>query len=166
MSSAHSRRNVLRGISAGAVVVGWSAVTGSWVTAEAASGQASTVAPLPPLDGVLETSPAVLGEFSKDWGGFVTASPKAVLRTSSVQDVVKIVKIATRHRTPIIPYSGGTSLEGQFVGVRALRPPFTPLLLNKCAQSEIGSICVDVSRMDKIIAIHGPFAIVLVSQRL
>ncbi|VDC07738.1 unnamed protein product [Peniophora sp. CBMAI 1063] len=60
----------------------------------------------------------------------------AVVYPSSTDDVVKIVKIATRHKTPIIPYSGGTSLEGQFVG------------------SEVGSICVDVSRMDKIIAIH------------
>lgn len=94
MSSAHSRRNILRGIGTGAVVVGWSAVTGSWVTAEASSAQASTVTPLPPLDGVLETSPAVLSEFSKDWGGFITASPQAVLRTSSVQDVVKIVNYA------------------------------------------------------------------------
>jgi cytokinin dehydrogenase len=94
MSSAHSRRNILRGIGAGAVVVGWSAVTGSWVTAEAGTAQASTVAALPPLDGILETSPAVLSEFSKDWGGFITASPQAVLRTSSVQDVVKIVNYA------------------------------------------------------------------------
>ncbi|MET0235485.1 MAG: FAD-binding protein [Kibdelosporangium sp.] len=52
------------------------------------------MAPLPLLDGTLETSPQVLSEFSKDWGGFVTGTPKAVLRTSSVQDVVKIVNYA------------------------------------------------------------------------
>ncbi|ALG12585.1 FAD-binding protein [Kibdelosporangium phytohabitans] len=91
-SSAHSRRNLLKGIGAGAVVVGWNAVTGTWATAEAAASPA--VVPLPPLDGTLETSSAVLDEFSKDWGGFVTARPKAVLRPGSVQDVVRIVNYA------------------------------------------------------------------------
>lgn len=91
-SSAHSRRTLLRGIGAGAVVVGWNAVTGTWATAETAA--ASGAVPLPPLDGTLETAPAVLAEFGKDWGGFVTAQPKAVLRPGSVRDVVKIVDYA------------------------------------------------------------------------
>jgi cytokinin dehydrogenase len=94
MSSAHSRRNVLRGIGAGAVVVGWSAATGSWVTADAAEAAAAGITPVPSLDGTLETSAAVLDEFAKDWGGFVTARPQAVLRPRSVQDVVKIVNYA------------------------------------------------------------------------
>jgi cytokinin dehydrogenase len=99
-SSAHSRRNVLRGIGAGAVVVGWSAATGSWVTAEAASAAAG-YAPVPPLDGTLETSAGVLSEFSKDWGGFVTGRPQAVLRPKSVQDVVKIVNYARANRLKV-----------------------------------------------------------------
>lgn len=35
----------------------------------------------------------------------------------STEDVVKVVKVATKYRIPVIPYSGATSLEGQFRGV-------------------------------------------------
>ncbi|KAI0032770.1 FAD-binding domain-containing protein [Vararia minispora EC-137] len=61
---------------------------------------------------------------------------KVVVYPTCTEDVVKVVKIANKYRTPVIPYSGGTSLEGHFVG------------------SEAGSICVDVSRMDKILEVH------------
>ncbi|TFY62407.1 hypothetical protein EVG20_g6718 [Dentipellis fragilis] len=54
----------------------------------------------------------------------------------STEDVVKIVKIANKFLMPIVAYSGATSLEGQFIGRQG------------------GGICVDVSGMDKIIAIH------------
>jgi len=40
-----------------------------------------------------------------------------VVYPNSTEDVVKVVQIANKHRTPVIPYSGGTSLEGHFVGV-------------------------------------------------
>ncbi|KAI5116581.1 hypothetical protein M0805_009224 [Coniferiporia weirii] len=52
------------------------------------------------------------------------------------EDVVKIVKVATKYRMPIIPYSGGTSLEGHTRG------------------HAYGGICVDMSRMDKILEIN------------
>ncbi|KAL0575139.1 D-lactate ferricytochrome c oxidoreductase [Marasmius crinis-equi] len=54
----------------------------------------------------------------------------------STEDVVKIVKIATKYRMPITPYSGATSLEGQFRADVA------------------GGICVDVSHMNRILEIH------------
>ena len=38
--------------------------------------------------------------------------PGAVLMPRSTEDVSRIVKIAAKHAIPIIPYSGGTSLEG------------------------------------------------------
>lgn len=56
----------------------------------------------------------------------------------STEDVVSIMKIASKYRMPVVPYSGGTSLEGHFAGI------------------EGGCICVDLSEMNKIIAIHGP----------
>jgi D-lactate dehydrogenase (cytochrome) len=40
-----------------------------------------------------------------------------VVFVKSTEDVVKVVKIANKYRMPIIPYSGGTSLEGQTRGV-------------------------------------------------
>ncbi|KAJ3867002.1 FAD-binding domain-containing protein [Lentinula novae-zelandiae] len=63
-------------------------------------------------------------------------SHTVVVYPTCTEDVVKIVKIATKYRIPIIPYSGGTSLEGQFRGYSS------------------GGICLDMSRMSKIIEIH------------
>ncbi|KAH9480896.1 D-lactate dehydrogenase [cytochrome], mitochondrial [Psilocybe cubensis] len=59
-----------------------------------------------------------------------------VVYPQSTEDVVKIVKIATKYRMPVIPYSGATSLEGHFRG------------------HSVGGICVDVGRMDKVLEIH------------
>lgn len=41
-----------------------------------------------------------------------------VVYPDSTEDVVKIVNVARKYRMPVIPYSGGTSLEGHFAGVR------------------------------------------------
>ncbi|TCD60929.1 hypothetical protein EIP91_009282 [Steccherinum ochraceum] len=62
--------------------------------------------------------------------------PSVVVFPRSTEDVVKIVKISRKYRMPIIPYSGATSLEGHY------RAPAS------------GSICVDMSGMDKILEIH------------
>ncbi|KAI0792494.1 FAD-linked oxidase-like protein [Abortiporus biennis] len=64
------------------------------------------------------------------------SSPTVVVFPASTDDVVKIVKIANKYKMPVVPYSGATSLEGHF------RAP------------SVGSICVDVSNMDKILEIH------------
>lgn len=40
--------------------------------------------------------------------------PGAIVYPRSTQDVVKIVETASRYNIPLIPYSGGTSLEGHF----------------------------------------------------
>lgn len=62
--------------------------------------------------------------------------PSVVVYPLTTQDVVHIVQVATKYKMPIIPYSGATSLEGHFRG------------------HATGGICVDLSRMDKILAIH------------
>ncbi|KAI9430533.1 FAD-binding domain-containing protein [Lactarius indigo] len=41
-----------------------------------------------------------------------------VVYPTSTEDVVKIVNVARKYRMPIVPYAGGTSLEGHFAGVR------------------------------------------------
>ena len=57
---------------------------------------------------------------------------------------------------PVITYSGGTSLEGHFSGVRKLPIlAFSQQSLRLYLQWKDGGICVDMSEMDKIIAIHG-----------
>ncbi|KAJ7720448.1 FAD-linked oxidase-like protein [Mycena maculata] len=59
-----------------------------------------------------------------------------VVYPESTEDVVKIVKVANAYKMPITPYSGATSLEAQFVGHPG------------------GGICVDMSGMNKILAIN------------
>ncbi|KAJ7162106.1 FAD-binding domain-containing protein [Mycena filopes] len=60
-----------------------------------------------------------------------------VVYPASTEDVVKVVKIANQYKMPVVPYSGATSLEGQVGGYAG------------------GCICVDMSEMDEILAIHG-----------
>jgi len=40
-----------------------------------------------------------------------------VVYPQSTEDVVKIVKVANKYKMPVIPYSGGTALEGHSFGV-------------------------------------------------
>lgn len=61
--------------------------------------------------------------------------PFAVLKPASTEEVSRIMKICHERRIPVTPYSGGTSLEGHFAATR-------------------GGICIDFSRMDKIITLH------------
>ncbi|QIW97527.1 hypothetical protein AMS68_003045 [Peltaster fructicola] len=61
--------------------------------------------------------------------------PFAVLKPASTEEVSEIMKVCHKRRIPVTAYSGGTSLEGHFAATR-------------------GGICIDFSRMDKIIALH------------
>ncbi|KAJ3866721.1 FAD-linked oxidase-like protein [Lentinula novae-zelandiae] len=63
-------------------------------------------------------------------------SHSVVVYPSTTEDVVKIVKIATKYRMPITAYSGATSLEGQFRGFST------------------GGICIDMSQMNHILEIN------------
>ncbi|PPR08076.1 hypothetical protein CVT24_010537, partial [Panaeolus cyanescens] len=85
------------------------------------------------------------------------ARPHAVIvRPHSTEDVVKIINIARTYRVPVVSYSGATSLEGHFSGVTIslLRPPHCCKSLTKAAQYPTGSICLDMSKMDKILNIN------------
>ena len=63
-------------------------------------------------------------------------APNIVVYPSSTEQVAAIVKIADKYNMPIIPLSGGTSLEGHFCAPR-------------------GGICISFSEhMDQIIAFH------------
>jgi D-lactate dehydrogenase (cytochrome) len=62
-------------------------------------------------------------------------SPDAVLFAASSEEVQEAVRICARHDTPIIPYGTGTSMEGHLAALH-------------------GGVCIDLSRMTKIVAIH------------
>jgi D-lactate dehydrogenase (cytochrome) len=61
--------------------------------------------------------------------------PDAVVFVQSTEEVRDIVRVCAEHRTPIIPFGVGTSLEGH------LNAPY-------------GGISVDLSRMDRVVAVH------------
>ena len=63
-----------------------------------------------------------------DWSYHEEKRPTVVVWVESTEEVQEVVKIATKYRVPITPFSGGTSLEGHFSSVSA------PLLrLQTCA---------------------------------
>src|SRR3712207_6273587 len=61
--------------------------------------------------------------------------PDAVIFAESAEEVGEIVRVCAAHRTPVIPFGTGSSLEGH------LNAPF-------------GGISVDLSRMNRILAVH------------
>jgi D-lactate dehydrogenase (cytochrome) len=61
--------------------------------------------------------------------------PYCIVKPASTVDVSAIMKICHERRIPVTAYSGGTSLEGHFAANR-------------------GGVCVDFSRMDKILELH------------
>ncbi|KAH7121828.1 hypothetical protein B0J13DRAFT_648639, partial [Dactylonectria estremocensis] len=61
--------------------------------------------------------------------------PVAVAFPNSTEQVSEIAKICTKHRVPMIPYSGGSSVEGHFSA------PF-------------GGISIDFGEMNKILKFH------------
>ena len=61
--------------------------------------------------------------------------PDAVIFADSTEDVAEIVRVAAAHKVPLIPFGTGTSLEGH-------------------VNAPSGGISVDVTRMDKVLAVH------------
>lgn len=49
-----------------------------------------------------------------------TSPHSVIVRPRGTDDVVHIVNVARKYRVPIVPYSGATSLEGHFSGVRSV----------------------------------------------
>jgi D-lactate dehydrogenase (cytochrome) len=61
--------------------------------------------------------------------------PFMIVRPGSTEDVSNIMRVCHRRKIPVTAYSGGTSLEGHFAATR-------------------GGVCIDFSRMDKIVQLH------------
>ncbi|WP_299849614.1 FAD-linked oxidase C-terminal domain-containing protein [uncultured Roseovarius sp.] len=66
---------------------------------------------------------------------FPLMPPDAVAYPESTEEVARIVRCCAQHRVPVIGWGVGTSLEGQ-------------------AQSPQGGVCVDFSRMNRILEVH------------
>ncbi|KIM54904.1 hypothetical protein SCLCIDRAFT_1221517 [Scleroderma citrinum Foug A] len=86
---------------------------------------------------MVSTDPQELYAYAQSSYSQTPGLPHAVVvHVQSTEDVVKVVNTSREYLVPIVPYSGGTSLEGNLSA-----PPS-------------GSICVDLSGMDKILAIN------------
>jgi D-lactate dehydrogenase (cytochrome) len=64
-----------------------------------------------------------------------TRMPDAVCYVHSTEEVSQIVKVCAKHGVPVIPFGGGTSLEGHVCAVQ-------------------GGVCIDLSRMQRILAVR------------
>jgi len=83
----------------------------------------------------IATSQAVREQHGHTTTWIPNAPPDAVLFAESAQDAIDAVNICARHDAPIVGFGTGTSLEGH---VNAL----------------YGGLCVDFSRMNRVLAVH------------
>jgi D-lactate dehydrogenase (cytochrome) len=83
----------------------------------------------------MNTSRGVRDHHGKDESYYPYAPPDAVVFPHSTDEVRDIVNICRRHKTPMIPYGVGTSLEGHILAIH-------------------GGVCVDMSQMNKLIAVR------------
>ena len=83
----------------------------------------------------LSTAASIRERHGKDASYHPCVPPEAVAFPHSTQEVSEIVKICACHKVPLIPFGGGTSLEGH---VAALR----------------GGVCIDTAQMNRILQVR------------
>jgi D-lactate dehydrogenase (cytochrome) len=82
------------------------------------------------------TALAVREQHGRDESAYTTVPPPAaVVFAESTQDVADAVQLASQYEVPVIPYGVGSSLEGHLLAIQ-------------------GGISVDVSRMNKVLAVN------------
>ena len=83
----------------------------------------------------LSTTQAVRDHHGRDESAYDPMLPDAVVFAHSTDEVAAAVTLCSRYEIPIIPYGTGTSLEGHVLALH-------------------GGVTIDVSQMDKVVAIH------------
>ncbi|WP_193171055.1 FAD-binding oxidoreductase [Nisaea nitritireducens] len=83
----------------------------------------------------LSTAPAVLERHGQDESYHKSLPPEGVVFANSTEEVAEVVKLCAEHGVPVIPFGTGTSLEGHIGAVA-------------------GGICIDLSNMDKVLAVN------------
>jgi D-lactate dehydrogenase (cytochrome) len=89
-------------------------------------------------ENVITNQPELESHSGSSWSSYRASEqevPFLVVKPSTTEQISKIVKVCHDRKIPITPYSGGTSLEGQFAPTK-------------------GGICIDFSGMDKILTLH------------
>lgn len=85
--------------------------------------------------GQLQTGQAIREQHGHTTTWITNQAPDAVVFPTSTEEVSEIVKVCAEYGVPVIPFGTGTSLEGH-------------------VNAPAGGICIDMMRMDKIIAVH------------
>lgn len=83
----------------------------------------------------LSTASAVREHHGHDRSFHPPHPPDVVVFPNTTEEVSAIVTACFRHRVPVIPFGTGTGIEGQVTAVE-------------------GGVCIDLSRMDRILAVH------------
>ncbi len=81
------------------------------------------------------TNATIRAHHGRDESAHAPATPDAVVFPETTDEVAEIVRLCGEHRTPLIPFGVGSSVEGQVLAVR-------------------GGICIDLSRMNRVLALH------------
>lgn len=81
------------------------------------------------------TATAIREQHGRDESSFQVPPPAAVVFAESTRDVCDAVALAAQHEVPVIPFGVGSSLEGHLLAVQ-------------------GGISIDVSRMNKVLAVN------------
>jgi len=81
------------------------------------------------------TALAVREQHGRDESSFQVPPPAAVVFAEQTEDVADAVRLCNAHATPIIPFGAGSSLEGHLLAVQ-------------------GGISIDVSRMNRLLAVN------------
>ncbi|CAM3979050.1 FAD-binding oxidoreductase [Paracoccus yeei] len=83
----------------------------------------------------LLTSAAVRDQHGAAESWLPAAAPDAVVMAQSTEEVARVLAVCHNHGVPVIPFGAGSSIEGQVLAPK-------------------GGISLDVSGMDRILAIH------------
>jgi D-lactate dehydrogenase (cytochrome) len=81
------------------------------------------------------TALVVREQHGRDESSFVSPPPAAVVFAESTNDVADVVRLASQHNVPVIPFGVGTSLEGHLLAVQ-------------------GGISIDMGRMNSVLSIN------------
>lgn len=87
------------------------------------------------LPGRVSQSAAVRAQHANSLTWIAAAPPDVVVWPENEAEVQAVVRLAGEHRTPVIPFGAGTSLEGH-------------------VNAPLGGISLDLSRMDRVLAVN------------
>jgi D-lactate dehydrogenase (cytochrome) len=87
------------------------------------------------LPGRVETGEALRRQHANTVSGIASEPPDAVVWPQTTEEVSDVIRIAARHRCPVIAFGAGTSLEGH-------------------VNAPHGGISLDMSRMNRIVAVN------------